>query len=36
METEQCDIIEIEYCDICGRECNGVHNIKIYTKEKEI
>lgn len=36
MKTEQCDSDEIEYCDICGRECDVVHNIKIYTKEKEI
>jgi len=28
--------MEIEQCDICGRECDGVHNNKIINKEKEI
>lgn len=25
-----------EYCDICGRECDGVHSNRIYNKEKMI
>ncbi len=28
--------MEIEYCDICGRKCHGVHSNKINNKEKEI
>lgn len=28
--------MEIEYCDICGRKCCGVHSNKINNKEKEI
>jgi hypothetical protein len=28
--------MEIEYCDICGRKCDGVHSNKINNKEKEI
>jgi len=28
--------MEDEYCDICGRECDGVHSIKINNKEKII
>ena len=27
---------EEEQCNICGRECDGVHSNKIYNKEKEI
>jgi F0F1-type ATP synthase delta subunit len=25
-----------EECNICGRKCDGVHNNKIISKEKEI
>jgi hypothetical protein len=28
--------MEIEYCDICGRKCDGVHSNKINNKLKEI
>ena len=28
--------METEQCDICGRKCDGVHNGKIYDKEKQI
>jgi hypothetical protein len=28
--------MELEYCDYCGRKCDGVHSIKINNKEKEI
>ena len=28
--------METEYCVICGRVCDGVHNVKINNKEKEI
>ena len=30
---EKCNI---EECDICGRKCDGVHNNKIISKEKQI
>jgi hypothetical protein len=28
--------MEQEYCDYCGRKCDGVHSIKLNNKEKEI
>ena len=28
--------MDIESCYICGRKCDGVHSIKIISKEKEI
>jgi len=28
--------MEEEYCDNCGRKCDGVHSIKKNNKEKEI
>lgn len=28
--------MEQEYCDYCGRKCDGVHSIKVNNKEKVI
>ena len=28
--------MDTELCDVCGRKCDGVHNNKITSKEKEI
>lgn len=28
--------MEQEYCDYCGRKCDGVHSTKLNNKEKEI
>lgn len=28
--------MQTEYCDICGRECDGVHSNKIYNEDKII
>jgi hypothetical protein len=28
--------MEREYCDICGRDCDGVHSNKMNSSEKEI
>lgn len=28
--------MEIEYCDSCGRKCDGVHSIKINNYENNI
>ena len=30
------EYVKEEYCEICGRKCDGVHNNKIISKEKEI
>jgi len=28
--------METEYCDVCGRTCDGVHGGKKYNKEKKL
>ena len=36
LQNTDVDGMDIEYCDICGRKCDGVHSNKINSKEKEI
>lgn len=28
--------MEVEYCDICGRKCDGVHSNKMINEETQI